>query len=220
VYICAWHAAALQPEALTSSRMTLAAARPSPAPPCSSGISAASQPSSAPDGQGEPGRFLEGFAVGDVYRSALGRTVTETDNIWFSNLTMNTNQMHFNDEWARRSEFKKPLVNSTFTLALVLGLSTRDTSENAAANLGWTDISLPNPVYAGDTLWAETMVTAVRDSESRPSCGIVSVRTRGINQHSEVVIEFGRAFMVYKQDAPEIADAFPVSDAPWAKGAA
>jgi acyl dehydratase len=161
------------------------------------------------------GRFLDDFTVGDVYRSSLGRTVTETDNIWFSNLTMNTNQMHFNDEWARRTEFKKPLVNSAFTLALVLGLSVRDTSENAAANLGWTSISLPNPVYAGDTLWAETMVTAVRESASRRSCGIVSVRTRGINQRREVVIEFARTFMVFKQDAPEVVDAFPVTDAEW-----
>jgi acyl dehydratase len=164
---------------------------------------------------GYRGRFFEDFTIDDVYRTSLGRTVTDTDNIWFSTLTMNTNQMHFNDEWARRSEFKKPLVNSTFTLALVLGLSVRDTSENAAANLGWTDIALPNPVYAGDTLWAETIVTAVRESASRPSCGIVAVRTRGINQRREVVIEFGRTFMVFKRDAPEIADAFPVTDAEW-----
>jgi itaconyl-CoA hydratase len=161
------------------------------------------------------GRFFEDFAVGDVYRSALGRTVTETDNIWFTNLTMNTNQMHFNREWASRTEFGQPLVVSTFTLALVLGLSVRDTSENAAANLGWTDIKLPKPVFVGDTLWAETKVTAVRGSNSRPSCGIVSIVTRGINQRREVVIEFARSFMIFKRDAPEIADAFPVTDAEW-----
>jgi len=161
------------------------------------------------------GRFFEDFAVGDVYRSALGRTVTEVDNIWFTNLTMNTNQMHFNDEWASRTEFGKPLVVSTFTLALVLGLSVRDTSENAAANLGWTDIKLPKPVFVGDTLWAETKVTAVRESASRPSCGIVSIVTRGINQRREVVIEFARSFMVFKRAAPEIADAFPVTETEW-----
>jgi acyl dehydratase len=163
------------------------------------------------------GRFFEDFAVGDIYRSGLGRTVTETDNIWFTNLTMNTNQMHFNHEWAKRTEFGKPLVVSTFTLALVLGLSVRDTSENAAANLGWTDIKLPKPVYAGDTLWAETKVTAVRESGSRPSCGIVSILTRGINQRQEVVIEFARSFMVFKRDAPEIADAFPITETEWTR---
>jgi acyl dehydratase len=161
------------------------------------------------------GRFFEDFAVGDVYRSALGRTVTETDNIWFTNLTMNTNQMHFNREWASRTEFGQPLVVSTFTLALVLGLSVRDTSENAAANLGWTDIKLPKPVFVGDTLWAETKVTAVRESGSRPSCGIISVVTRGVNQRREVVLEFARSFMVFKRDAPEIADAFPVTETDW-----
>lgn len=161
------------------------------------------------------GRFFEDFAVGDVYRSSLGRTVTETDNIWFTNLTMNTNQMHFNREWAARTEFGQPLVVSTFTLALVLGLSVRDTSENAAANLGWTDIKLPKPVFVGDTLWAETKVTGVRESRSRPSVGIVSIVTRGINQRREVVIEFARSFMVFKRGAPEIADAFPAVDADW-----
>lgn len=161
------------------------------------------------------GRFFEDFAVGDVYRSWLGRTVTEADNVWFTNLTMNTNQMHFNHEWARRTEFERALVVSTFTLALVLGLSVRDTSENAAANLGWTEITLPKPVFVGDTLWAESEVLAARESKSRQSCGIVSIRTRGINQRREVVIEFARSFMAFKRDAPEIADMFPVSDAEW-----
>ena len=161
------------------------------------------------------GRFFEDFAVGDVYRSWLGRTVTETDSIWFTNLTMNTNQMHFNREWASRTEFGKPLVVSTFTLALVLGLAVRDTSENAAANLGWSDIKLPKPVFAGDTLWAESEVLSARESGSRPSCGIVEIRTRGINQRAEVVIEFARSFMVFKRDAPEMANAFPETQADW-----
>src|SRR6476660_6706529 len=165
--------------------------------------------------QGYSGRFFEYFAVGDVYRSALGRTVTETDNIWFTNLTMNTNQMHFNREWASRTEFGRPLVVSTFTLALVLGLSVRDTSENAAANLGWTNIKLPKPVFVGDTLWAESEVLGARESASRPSCGIVEIRTRGINQRREVVIEFVRAFMVFRRGAPEVANAFPATDEDW-----
>jgi itaconyl-CoA hydratase len=123
--------------------------------------------------------------------------------------------MHFNREYAARTEFGQPLVVSTLTLAVVLGLSVADTSENAVANLGWTDIKLPKPVYAGDTLWAESEITAVRESRSRPSCGIVSLRTRGVNQRAEVVIEFARSFMVFKSSAPEVADVFPVTDASW-----
>jgi itaconyl-CoA hydratase len=161
------------------------------------------------------GRFFEDFEVGDVYRTWTGRTITETDNIWFSNLTMNTNQMHFNRSWAERTEFAQPLVVSTFTVALVLGMSVRDTSENAMANLGWTEIKLPKPVFVGDTLWAESEVLMVRESKSRPSAGIVEVRTRGINQRREVVVEFKRSFMVFKLEAPEIQDAFPTIDTEW-----
>jgi acyl dehydratase len=164
---------------------------------------------------GQQGRFFEDFQVGDTYKSWLGRTVTETDNIWFSNLTMNTNQVHFNREWAKRTEFGRPLVNSTFTLALIVGLSVRDTSENAMANLAWGSISLPRPVFAGDTLWAETKVLTTRPSNSRPSTGIVSVLTRGVNQDGEVVIEFDRTFMVFRRDAPEMTDTFPVASADW-----
>jgi acyl dehydratase len=164
------------------------------------------------------GRFYEDFEVGAVYRSSLGRTVTEADNVWFTNLTMNTNQMHFNRAWAERTEFGQQLVVSTFTLALILGLSVRDTSENAAANLGWTEIKLPRPVFVGDTLWAETEVREARPSKSRPSCGIISVRTRGLNQRGEVVIEFLRSFMVFKRDAREVAGMFPVTDEGWTLG--
>jgi itaconyl-CoA hydratase len=157
------------------------------------------------------GRFYEDFTVGDVYRSWIGRTVTEADNTWFTALTMNTNQMHFNRVWAERTEFRQPLVVSTFTLALVVGLSVRDTSENAVANLGWSDIELPKPVFVGDTIWAESDVLAARESGSRPSCGIVTIKTRGVNQRAETVIEFTRSFLVFKRDAPEIADTFPTS---------
>jgi acyl dehydratase len=164
------------------------------------------------------GRFYEDLQVGDVYRSRLGRTITETDNIWFANLTMNTNQIHFNSAYAAETEFGRPLVVSTLTLALVMGLSVADTSENALANLGWQDVILPKPVFAGDTLWAESEVTARRESRSRPGVGIVSVRTRGINQRREVVIEFTRSFMVYKRGA-EVPGKFPVTDEPWKVGA-
>ena len=150
-----------------------------------------------------------------MFQSRLGRTITETDNIWFTCLTLNTNQVHFNQEFAARTEFGKPLVNSTFTLALVTGMSVPDTSENATANLSWTDIKLPNPVYVGDTLWSETEIVSKRESRSRPSVGIVGVRCRGINQRREVVIEFQRTFMLYKRDAPEVTDTFPGTDIDW-----
>jgi itaconyl-CoA hydratase len=161
------------------------------------------------------GRFYEDFEVGDVFRSRVGRTVTQVDNQWFTLLTLNTNQAHFNSVFAEGTRFGRPLVNSTFTLALVTGLSVPDTSENATANLAWTDIKLPNPVYEGDTLWSETEVLECRESQSRPTVGIVGVRTRGINQRREVVIEFRRTFMVYRRGAPEVHDTFPYTDTDW-----
>ena len=106
-------------------------------------------------------------------------------------------------------------MNSAFTLALVTGLTVPDTSENAAANLAWTDIKLPKPVYVGDTIWAESEILEKRESRSNPNVGIVSMRCRGINQRREVVIEFNRTFMVYKRDAPEVTDTFPVTDEEW-----
>jgi acyl dehydratase len=161
------------------------------------------------------GRYFEDFDVGDVFRSRLGRTVTETDNIWFTCLTMNTNQMHFNVPYSERTRFEQPLVNSAFTLALVTGLTVSDTSENAAANLEWTDITLPKPVFAGDTLWAESEILDKRESSSRPNVGIITMRCRGVNQRNEVVIEFRRTFMIYKRHAPEAAPLFPETETEW-----
>jgi acyl dehydratase len=164
------------------------------------------------------GRFFEDLAVGQRFRSRLGRTITETDNVWFTCLTMNTNQVHFNDEYAKRTRFERPLVNSCLTLALVTGLSVPDLSENATANLSWTDISLPKPVFAGDTIWAESEVLELRPSKSNSSVGIVSIRSRGINQHGEVVIEFLRTFMLYRRGADEAASVFPEPLQPWSVG--
>jgi acyl dehydratase len=161
------------------------------------------------------GRFYEDFDVGDTYRSRFGRTITETDNIWFTCLTMNTNPMHFDTPYTERTRFKQPLVNSAFTLALVTGMTVPDTSENAAANLAWTDIKLPRPVFAGDTLYAESEILDKRESKSNPNVGIVSMRCRGINQRREVVIEYKRTFMVYKRDAPEVTDTFPATEEDW-----
>ena len=164
---------------------------------------------------GWTGRVFEDFTVGDVYEHPLSRTVTQADNIWFTCLTMNTNPMHFDERYAAGTRFEQPLVNSAFTLAVVTGLTVPDTSENAAANLEWTDIKLPKPVFEGDTLHAESEILAVRESASNPSVGIVSMRCRGVNQRGEVVIEFRRTFMAYRRGAPEVADRFPHTDAEW-----
>ncbi|MEZ5076074.1 MAG: MaoC family dehydratase [Solirubrobacterales bacterium] len=160
-------------------------------------------------------RYYDDFAVGDVYRSAVGRTITDTDNIWFTLLTHNTNQLHFNQAYAEKTPWKKMLVNSGLTLAIVGGLSVADVSENAVANLGWGDIHLDKPVFAGDTLWAESEVTEMRESASRPYAGIVSVRTRGVNQRAAVVIEFRRTVMVYKRGYGDDDRAAPITDEEW-----
>jgi acyl dehydratase len=145
------------------------------------------------------GRFFEDFRVGDLYRHPLGRTITETDNIWFTLLTNNTHQVHFNADYAARTEFKQPLVVSTLTLAIVTGLSVGDVSQNSVANLGWDKVRLPNPVFAGDTIYAESEVLEARPSKSRPTNGVVRVRTRGFNQRGETVIEYERTVLVYRR---------------------
>jgi acyl dehydratase len=114
-------------------------------------------------------------------------------------LAMNTNELHFNEEAARASEWGQVLVNSTFTLSVVLGLSVRDTTEAGGVNLGWKEIRLPKPVFIGDTLRAETEVLSVRESASRPSSGVVEVRTRGLNQRDEIVCDFERSFLIPKR---------------------
>jgi itaconyl-CoA hydratase len=166
------------------------------------------------------GRYFEDLEVGDVFRSRLGRTITDTDNIWFTAITHNTNQSHFNERHAARTRYGRMLVNSCFTLSLVTGLSVPDTSENAMANLAWTDIRLPNPVFAGDTLWAESEILATRASASYPDAGIVSMRTRGINQDGVVVIEYMRAFMVYRRSAAMAQPSFPEVAEGWTVGEA
>jgi itaconyl-CoA hydratase len=155
--------------------------------------------------EGWQGRFFEDFRVGDVYRHPLGRTVTTTDNIWFTLLTQNTAPIHFDHHYAAQTEFGKPLVDSTFTLALVTGQSVTDISQNVFANLGWDEVRLPNPVFEGDTIYSQSEVLTTRESKSRPTLGIVSVKTTGYNQHGTVVITFTRTVMVYKRGhAPTI----------------
>ena len=151
-----------------------------------------------------PGRFFEDFKVGEVYRHQLGRTLTEVDNTWFTLLTCNTNQIHFNADYAARSEFGRPLMNSCLTLSLVTGLSVPDISQNVVANLGWDKVTLPAPVFAGDTIYAESEVLETRASRSRPGQGIVRVGTRGYNQDGTVVIEFERTVLGHsRQTSPK-----------------
>ena len=144
------------------------------------------------------GRTYEDLEVGDVYPHPLGRTITQADNIWFTLLTVNNNPLHFDSVYAAQTEFGRPLVDSTFTLALVTGLSVADISQHAV-NLGWDEVRLPRPVFDGDTLYAESEVLNKRASRSRPHMGIVQVKTRGFNQAGVVVIEFKRTLLVYKR---------------------
>ena len=145
------------------------------------------------------GRYYDDFAVGDTYKHWPGRTITAADNTWFTLLTMNQHPIHFDEEYAKKSEFGKPLVNSTLTLAIVTGMSVADVSQQAIANLGWTDIVMPAPVFNGDTLYAETSVLEKRESKSRPGQGIVSVATRAWKQDGATVMTFKRSILVPKR---------------------
>jgi len=145
------------------------------------------------------GRFYEDFTVGDTYKHWPGRTITAADNTWFTLLTMNQHPVHFDEEYAKRTEFGKPLVNSALTLAIVVGMSVADVSQNAVANLGWTDIRMPAPVFNGDTLYAESTVLEKRDSKSRPGQGIVGVATRGWKQDGTTVMTFNRTVLVHRR---------------------
>lgn len=145
------------------------------------------------------GRSLEDFKVGDVYEHRPGRSITESDNTWFTLLTMNQHPLHFDNEYAAKSEFGKPLVNSCLTLSIVAGMSVSDVSQKAIGNLGWTDIVMPNPVFVGDTLYAESEVLAVRESKSRPTQGIVTVKTTATKQDGSVVMTFERTILVPKR---------------------
>ncbi len=144
------------------------------------------------------GRCYEDFEVGMVMRHALGRTINSTDNTWFTLLTNNSNPIHFDRHYAAQTEFGQPLVNSTLTLAIVVGLSVADVSQNAV-NLGWQDIAMPAPVFEGDTLYAQSEVLSIRESKSRPNMGIVEIKTVGFKPDGTVVMTFRRTILVYKR---------------------
>ena len=145
------------------------------------------------------GRYFEDFVVGHVYEHRPGRTISEADNTWFTLLTMNQHPIHFDAEYARHSEFGRLLVNSTLTVAIVAGMSVSDVSQKAIANLGWTDIVMPAPVFVGDTLYAESEVLEARESRSRPTQGIVGVETRAHNQDGVEIMRFRRNMLVPKR---------------------
>ena len=154
------------------------------------------------------GRYYEDFGVGDIYEHRPGRTVTQTENIWFTLLTMNTHPLHFDAAYAAKSEFGRPLVNSCLTLSMVVGMSVSDISQKAIGNLGWNDIRLTAPVFAGDTIYAESEVLAKRESAKRPTQGIVTVRTTGRKDDGTVFMTFERTVLVPKRGhaVEDIAD--------------
>lgn len=159
------------------------------------------------------GKFYEDYVVGDVYQHAIGRTISEADSTWFTQLTMNTNQNHFNAHFAQSNPITggRVIVNSGLTVAMVLGMSVLDMSQNAVANLGWTDIRLTHPVYVGDTLYAESICLDKRESASRPDMGIITMFTRGLNQDGDIVVSWTRSVMIPKRSSGIAQHYFPTA---------
>lgn len=151
------------------------------------------------DANESAGRCYEDFIVGDIYRHRPGRTISEADNTWFSLLTMNQNPLHIDTAYSSKTEFGKPLVNSCLTLSILVGMSVTDVSYKTVANLGWNDIRLTAPVFAGDTIYADSEVIAMRPSKSRPTQGIVTVRTTGRKQDGTIFMSFERTILVPKR---------------------
>jgi acyl dehydratase len=145
------------------------------------------------------GRYYEDFQIGDVYEHRPGRTISETDNSWFTLLTMNTHPLHFDKAYAEKSEFGQMLVNSALTLSIMAGMSVSDTSQKAIANLGWTDIKLTAPVFVGDTIYAESEVLEKRESKSRPTQGIVKIKTIGKKADGTVFMTYERSMLIPKR---------------------
>jgi itaconyl-CoA hydratase len=159
------------------------------------------------------GRYFEDFRVGDVYRHPLGRTVTATDNAWLTLLTQNTAPLHFDTHYAAQTSWGRPLVDSTFTLALVTGQSVTDVSQHVMANLGWDRVRMPNPLFEGDTVYSESEVLVARPSASRSDVGVVTVRTIGFTEEGRIVITFERTLLVYRRGhGPRFAAVRPTWD--------
>jgi acyl dehydratase len=145
------------------------------------------------------GRYYEDFYVGDVYEHRPGRTISEADNTWFTLLTMNTHPLHFDAEYGAKSEFGQCIVNSALTLSIVVGMSVSDLSQKVVANLGWDKIRLTAPVFVGDTIYAESEVLAKRESQSRPTQGIVTAKTIGKKADGTVFMTYERSFLAPKR---------------------
>jgi itaconyl-CoA hydratase len=159
---------------------------------------------------GWTGRYFEDFAVGDIYNHPMGRTLTAVDSRWFTLITQNVAKTHLDVEFAAQTEYKLPLVNSTFILALVTGQSTIDLSFNVYANLGWDEVRMPATVFEEDTIYSRSIVLETRPSKSKPFVGLVTVATEGFNQHGTVVITYRRTFMVYRTgEGPSVAGMRP-----------
>jgi itaconyl-CoA hydratase len=152
------------------------------------------------------GRAYEDFVVGHIYEHRPGRTITDADNVWFTLLTMNTHPLHFDYEFAKKTEFGKPLICSPLTVALMVGMSVSDCSQKAVANLGWDAIRLPHPLFPGDTLYAESEVLEKRESSTRPEQGIVTIKTTGKNQHGNIVCTFNRTMLIWKRGFGPVDD--------------
>jgi itaconyl-CoA hydratase len=160
--------------------------------------------------EGWTGRYFEDFTVGDIYVHPMGRTLTAVDSRWFTLITQNVAKTHLDVEFAAQTEYKKPLVNSTFILALVTGQSTIDLSFNVYANLGWDEVRMPAPVFEDDTIYSRSIVLETRESKSKPFVGIVTVATEGYNQDGTIVITYRRSFMVYRRgEGPSTAGSQP-----------
>lgn len=152
------------------------------------------------------GRYYEDFVVGHIYEHRPGRTITDTDNVWFTLLTMNTHPAHFDYEFAKKTEFEKPLICSPLTVALMVGMSVSDVSQKAVANLGWDNIRMTHPMFPGDTLYAESEVVEKRESSSRPEQGVVTVKTIGKNQDGKIVCTFNRTMLIWKRGFGPVGD--------------
>jgi itaconyl-CoA hydratase len=159
-----------------------------------------SEPGSRRLVEGWQGRFYEDFSVGDIYKHPYGRTVTETDDVWFTNVTLNLNPMHFNEPYAAATEFGERLVNGLFVISLAVGMSVIDVSQNATANLGYDDVRHHAPVFHGDTIFAESEVVSKRESDSREGVGIVETELRAYNQNDELVLSLTRTPMVLRRE--------------------
>jgi len=158
---------------------------------------------------GWEGRYYEDFTVGDIYKHPYGKTVTEADNVWLTNVTMNLNPMHFNEDYAAGTEFGERLVNGLVVIALAVGMSVIDVSQNAIANLGYDNVRHHAPVFHGDTIFAESEVLSKRESDSRDHVGIVETELRAFNQNDELVLSLQRTPMILKRDAAQPTAAQP-----------